>query len=64
MGLKVNSQTTQKIKVIYNPRVDGNVFNWILDAAQFVREVRQEEINAIKEAAAKSKKLDRPKVAY
>jgi uncharacterized membrane protein YjjP (DUF1212 family) len=50
--------------VIYNPRVDGNVFNWILDAAQFVREVRQEEINAIKEAATKLKRLDRSEMAY
>jgi hypothetical protein len=59
----VNSQTAQKIKVSYNPRVDGNVFKWILDAAQFVREAKQEEINAIKEAAAKPKRLDRSEMA-
>jgi hypothetical protein len=50
--------------VSYNPRVDGNVFKWILDAAQFVREAKQEEINAIKEAAAKPKRLDRSEMAY
>ena len=54
---------SESIKVVYNPKVDGNVFKWILGAAQFVREVRQEETNAIKETAAIIKKLDRPKVA-
>ena len=51
-------------RLTYNSKVDGNVFKWILNAAQFVREVRQEETNAIKEAATKSKRLDRTKVAY
>jgi hypothetical protein len=51
-------------RLTYNSKVDGNVFKWILNAAQFVREIRQEETNAIKEAAAKSKRLDRTKVAY
>jgi len=53
---------SQKIKLVYNPKVDGNVSKWVLNAAQFVRELRQEEINAAKESAAKSKKLDSPKV--
>lgn len=52
----------RQTRLAYNPKVDGNVFKWILNAAQFIREAKQEEINAIKEAAAKSKRLDRSKV--
>jgi hypothetical protein len=46
----------------YNPRVDGNVFKWILNAAQFAREIRQKEDNAAKDSAAVLKKLDPTKV--
>lgn len=52
----------RKIKVVYNPKVDGNVFKWILDASQFVREIRREEIDAYKEATAVIKRLDYAKM--
>jgi hypothetical protein len=51
-------------KPTYDPFKDENVFYWILSAAESYRELKRAENHAIKEAAAKSKKLDRPKVAY
>jgi hypothetical protein len=47
---------------VYDPKTDGNVFSWVLRAAQMVRELRRIEANAAKEAAAELKRLDRPKV--
>ena len=49
---------------VHDRKKDGNTFNWILDAAEKVRELRRKEINAIKEAAKESKGLDATKVAY
>ena len=48
---------------IYRREVDGNVFEWIIQASAVQRSLRQEERKrAIKEAAAKSESLDKPKV--
>jgi hypothetical protein len=51
-------------KPTYDPFKDGNVFYWILSAAESFRELRRAENHAIKEAAAKSKRLDRAEMAY
>jgi len=47
----------------YNPKTDGNVFIWILSAAETYRHIRKEYLNALKKAAAESKKLDGSKMA-
>jgi hypothetical protein len=47
---------------VYDPKKDGNVFSWVLRAAQMVRELRRIEVNATKEASAELKRLDQPKV--
>ena len=49
-------------KPVYNPKEDGNVFEWILGAAETYREMRRIETNATKEAAAVLERLDRPEV--
>lgn len=49
---------------VHDPKKDGNTFNWILETAKQVRELRQEEIDAIRKAAKESKSLDATKVAY
>ena len=46
----------------YEPKSDGNVFDWILYSAQTVRELRRIERDAIEKAAAESEKLDSTKV--
>lgn len=51
-------------KPIYDPRKDGNVFYWVLSAAQSFRESKRVENDAIKEASTKFKRLDRSEVAY
>jgi len=47
---------------VYDPKRDGNVFSWVLKAAQVFRERRRTEVNATKEAAAELKRMDQPKV--
>lgn len=49
-------------KPVYDAQTDGNVFEWILGAAQTVRELRRVERDAIEKTAAESKKLDSAKV--
>ena len=46
----------------YEPKSDGNVFDWILYSAQTVRELRRIERDAIEKAAAESEKLDSAKM--
>ena len=50
-------------KLIYDPKKDGNVFDWILGAAETYRHIRREHGNAIKKAAAKPEGMDGTKVA-
>ncbi len=47
---------------VYDPKKDGNVFSWVLKAAQVFRERRRIEVNATKEAAAELERMDQPKV--
>jgi hypothetical protein len=51
-------------KPVYDPLKDGNIFVWLLNASQAHRELRRIEDDAIKEATAKSKRLDRSEMAY
>jgi hypothetical protein len=46
----------------YEPKADGNVFEWVLYSAQTVRELRRIERDAIEKAARESEKLDSAKV--
>ena len=46
----------------YEPKTDGNVFEWVLYSAQTVRELRRIERDAIEKAARESEKLDSAKV--
>jgi len=46
----------------YDPKTDGNVFEWVLYSAQTVRELRRIERYAIEKAAKESEKLDSAKV--
>jgi len=39
-------------RVEYNPDTDGNVFNWIVETAERVREERRKEREQIKQAVA------------
>ena len=49
-------------KPVYDPKTDGNVFSWVLRATQAYRELKRIESDAAKEAAAKSERMDSPKV--
>jgi hypothetical protein len=49
-------------KPVYDPKEDGNVFSWILGAAETYREMRRIETNAAKEAAAVLERLDQAEV--
>lgn len=51
-------------KPVYNPSIDGNVFKWLLVAAETHRELKRVENHATKEAATELKKLDRSEMAY
>ena len=51
-------------KPVYDPFKDGNVFLWLLKASEEHRIARREEDRAVKEASAKSKRLDFSEVAY
>ena len=46
----------------YEPKTDGNVFEWVLYSAQTVRELRRIERDAIEKAAAESEILDSAKM--
>ena len=46
----------------YEPKTDGNVFEWVLYSAQTVRELRRIERDAIEKAARESKELDSAKM--
>jgi hypothetical protein len=50
-------------KPTYNPFMDGNVFKWVLNAAQTYRELKRVENNATKEASTELKRLDRSEMA-
>ena len=43
---------------VYDPKKDGNVFSWVLRAAQMFRELKRIEANAAKEATAKFERMD------
>ena len=45
---------------VYDPKRDGNVFSWVLKAAQVFRERRRIEVNATKEAAAELERMGKP----
>lgn len=47
---------------VYDPKKDGNVFSWVLRAAEVYRERKRTERNAAKEAAAELERMDSPKV--
>jgi hypothetical protein len=47
---------------VYDRSRDGNVFEWILIAADAHRELRRIETNAAKEASAELKRMDSSKV--
>ena len=46
----------------YQPKDDGNVFEWILYSALTKRHLRRLERDALEKVAAKSKELDQAKV--
>ena len=46
----------------YEPKTDGNVFEWVLYSAQTVRELRRIERDAIEKAAAESEIVDSAKM--
>jgi hypothetical protein len=50
-------------RLIYDPKKDGNVFDWILGAAETYRHIRKEHANALKKAAAKPEGLDSAEMA-
>ena len=50
-------------RLIYDPKKDGNVFDWILGAAETYRHIRKEHANALKKAATGSQRLDGAKMA-
>jgi hypothetical protein len=48
---------------VYRRGIDGNVFDWIIQASEVCRQLRaQERFNAAKKAAEKSESLDKPKM--
>jgi len=47
---------------MYDPKKDGNVFSWVLRAAEIYRERRRIEVNATKEATAELKRLGSPEL--
>ncbi len=47
---------------VYDPKRDGNVFQWLLIAAQVYRQRKQVESNAAKEATTELKRLGNPEV--
>ena len=48
---------------VYDRSQDGNVFNWILEASEDYRKIRQRERYVeLEKAAAKSESVDRAKV--
>ena len=49
-------------KPVYDPKKDGNVFNWVLVASEAYRQMRRIEEDAAKEASAVLKRLDETKV--
>ena len=49
-------------KPVYDPKQDGNVFEWVLTASETYREMRRIETNAIKEAATVLERLDKAEV--
>ncbi len=47
---------------VYDPKRDGNVFSWVLRAAEVYRMRKRTERDAAKEAAAELERLDSTKV--
>jgi hypothetical protein len=53
---------TKLSRINYDPKKDGNVFDWILLTAEVIRQVRGMERNVIEKAAAESERLDKAKM--
>jgi hypothetical protein len=51
-------------KPSYDPFTDGNVFKWVLSAAETYRELKRVENDAVKKASTEFKRLDRSEMAY
>ena len=48
---------------VYEPDLDGNVFDWVLSTSEHMRRLRHiEKAREIEEITEKLKSLDRPKV--
>ena len=48
---------------VYDSKVDGNVFDWLISTAEDFRKIRQRERYVeLEKAEAKSEGVDRPKV--
>jgi hypothetical protein len=47
---------------VYDPKKDGNVFSWVLKAAEVYRMRKRTERDAAKEATAELERMDSPKV--
>ena len=48
---------------VYDAKTDGNVFDWLISAAEDFRKIRQRERDVeLEKAAAKSEGVDRSKV--
>jgi hypothetical protein len=49
---------------VYEPEIDGNVFDWLISTAEHVRRLRQiERYKELEEATTKPKSLDATEVA-
>ena len=60
--IKKPAAATKTDRFEYQPKEDGNVFQWILYSALTKRRLRRLERDAFEKAAAKSKELDQAKV--
>ena len=60
--IRKRAEATKLSRINYNPKKDGNVFDWILLTAEVIRQVRGMERDVIEKAAAESKRLDEAKM--
>ena len=51
-------------KPVYDPKKDGNVFDWVLVASEAYRQMRRIEEDATKEAAAELERLGSSEVDH
>jgi hypothetical protein len=49
---------------VYDPKKDGNVFSWVLKAAEVYRMRKRIEHNAAKEATAELERLDKTEMGH